>query len=132
MVLCHLEIPTERRLSSGKEIILSWDRTAGNMHQTKVEYINIFEDAQYQIDYQIRWVAQDTTQPLQVTIYRVTKEYTVEPIHQQLTVSTGSAINLSKNIPADLKAQERICIGVKNFSITEFILVHCKFSLTKL
>jgi 5'(3')-deoxyribonucleotidase len=129
---CLVSIANEMTLPRGQEIILTWDDLPEKHAQhTKKEYIKILQDGQYQVSYEIRWgnVA-PTTQPLQVTIYKVHKEFMIEALHQHVTVCAGKPITVKKKFPFDLSAGERVCIGAKNFSAVDFLLMYCQFSVT--
>lgn len=129
---CLLAIKSELTLPRGQEWLLTWDtETDPHKQHTKKEYVKVLQDAQYQVSYEIKWRhAEPTTQPLQVTIYKVHKEFMMEPLHQHVTVCVGNPITVKKQFPFNLKTGERICIGTKNFSTMDFILMNCKLSVT--
>lgn len=129
---CIVSIPEELVLKTGCEIILTWStKTDPNKQHTKKEYIKVLHDATYKVAYEIKWRYQDkTTQPFQVTIYKVSKEFEFIPLHRHVTVCVGNPVTLKKNFPFDLKAGERICIAAKNLSEKDFILMNCQLSLT--
>lgn len=129
---CLLSINSELTLAPGLEWILTWETEMDPYKQhTKPQYIKILHDATYQVSYEIKWrYAEPTTQPLQVTIYKVHKEFMMESLHEHVTVCVGNSITVKKQFPFELKAGERICIGTKNFSIQDFILINCKLSMT--
>lgn len=132
---CIVSIPSELTLPRGQEIILTWDVTQEDpdTQHTKREYIKILQDARYYVSYEIKWKhTEPTTQPLQATVYKVTKEYAFEALHHHITVCVGNPINLKKKFPFDLLSGERICIGVKNLSTVDFTLMNCQLSLTQI
>lgn len=117
-------------LSHGQEMIIPWESSTRNNHHTKLEYIKVFEDSSYMINYDIKWKSVgNTTQPLCLTIYKVTRDYFLEPLNRHVTVYVGNPITVHKKWDAHLLNQERVCIGAKNFSTCEFILMDLKFSL---
>jgi hypothetical protein len=131
MALCHV-FANDISLLASQEFIITWAKGEENKHHTKPEYLKILQDGSYNVSYEIKWQHMDaTTQPLRVTIYKVTKDFSICPLHQHVTVCTGNPITLKKSFPFDLKAGERICIGVKNMSNKNFILINSKLSLTQ-
>ena len=132
MTLCHVSA-ANISLSASQEFIITWGKEEDNKHHTKPEYLKILKNGDYAINYIITWESlNQTTQPLQVTIYKVSKEFTMLPIQQNVTVCTGKPVTLKKKFPFDLAAGERICIGAKNFSAVDFILIRCQLSLTQI
>ena len=133
-MLAHISITKAILLPGGQENLITWDKTIKDeaKHHTKKEYLKILRDGKYEISYQIKWQAKDTTQPLQVTIYKVTKVFELINLHQHVTVCTGNPVNLRKKFPFDLKAVDRVCIGIKNFSSVEFHIREAQLSLTQL
>lgn len=131
MPLCVLSLP-EVNLPRGQEMILTWEnKTEATLHHTKLEYIKILEDASYNIHYQIKWhVEEKTSQPLCLTLYKVTDKYLLDKFDQHVTVHTGSPITVNKKISKSFKVNERICIGAKNLSIYTFTLLEGTFSLS--
>ena len=122
----------ELSLPSSCDIIITWEKTDDSKHHTKPEYLKELQDGKYTVSYEIKWNhIGATTQPLQVTIYKVTKDYTMLPLHSHVTVCVGNPITLKKAFPFDLKSGERICIGAKNMSTKNFILMNSKLSLTQ-
>lgn len=131
MTLCQV-YASNIQLLPYQEIILSWEKSEVNVHHTKPEYLKILEDAQYEVRYEIKWkYITATTQPFQATVYKVSKEFTLHAIQHNVTVCVGNPITLKKNIPLDLKKGDRVCIGAKNFSTSQFTLIECKFSLVQ-
>lgn len=131
---CIVTIPAEFTLPNGKEIILTWQTQSDPQNQhTKKEYLKVYQDKQYKVSYEIRWRHNDnTTQPLQVTIYKVSKEYELITLHQHVTVCVGNPITLKKDFSFSFNAGERICVGAKNLSTKDFMLISCNLSLTEL
>lgn len=128
MILCQLSA-SNIQLNEAQEVILTWTGEK-NHHYTKPEYIKILKDARYELCYEIKWKSlSSTTQPLQVTVYKVCKEYTMVPLQHNVTVCVGNPITLRKEMKTDLKSAERVCIGVKNFSMSQLLIMDGKFSL---
>lgn len=132
-MLCHVSSPQINLLAS-QDIILTWINTHLdlNNHHTKKEYLKIHADGTYKVAYEIKWQhTQVTTQPFQATIYRIRADYSIETLHQHVTVCVGNPITLKKDFTFELKAGERIAIGAKNFSSVDFILMNSQLSLTQ-
>jgi hypothetical protein len=132
MLLCQV---SHSEIVLSKEIILTWATTVTdvNKHHTKKEYIKILEDGKYEINYEINWKSSEsTTQPLQVTVYKVKSNYEMVELHNHVTVCTGNFIRLKDKLPFELNRNDRICIGAKNFSTVNFLLSNGQLSLTKL
>jgi hypothetical protein len=132
MALCQVKT-SNVQLSPSQDIILTWGRVEKNVHHTKPEYLKIMEDAQYEVNYEIKWQSTDaTTQPFEATIYKVSKEFTLHALQRNVTVCVGNPITLKKSVKVALAKGERVCIGAKNFSTSQMILIECKFSLVQI
>lgn len=124
----------EMILPANNDIILTWPTTVTDVEKqhTKKEYVKILHGASYKVAYHIQWKnTQPTTQPLQITIYKVTPDFEIITLHRHVTVCVSQMVNLKKDFTFELKAKERICIGAKNFSTVDFILINSQFSVTK-
>lgn len=131
-MVCIVSIPDEFILKTATEIILTWKtENDPNKQHTKKEYIKILHDGTYKVAYEIKWKhVNNTTQPFQVIIYKVSKDFALSTLHQHVTVCVGNPITVKKDFPFNLKAGERICIGAKNLSNKDFMLMSCKLSVT--
>tara|TARA_Y100000114_G_C11739296_1_gene318000 strand:+ start:1015 stop:1416 length:402 start_codon:yes stop_codon:yes gene_type:complete len=120
-------------LSASQELIVTWENGEENKHHTKKEYLKILTDGEYKVAYEIKWKhVESTSQPLQLTIYRITKDFQMIALHQHATVCVGNPITVRKNFPFQLKKGDRICVAAKNFSSVNFLLIDSKLSLTQL
>lgn len=119
------------KLGSGSEQIITFFQEEPTKHHTKKEYIKILENKLYQVHYNVKWkYLQETTQPLQVTLYKVSTDFEFISLHQHVTVCTGAQVNLKKKFEFHLKTKERICLGVKNLSTVDFEIAEANLSLT--
>lgn len=108
-------------LPRGLETLLSWDKIE-SPHHTKPEYIKIMKDGKYDVIYRVNWTSgvPKTTQPLRVTIYRISKDYALDILHSHVTVCINQMVKLNKTFQFELVLGERICIGVQNYSDIDF------------
>jgi hypothetical protein len=105
-------------IRAGCELILSLEQD-----HPKPEYIKITQSRQHNIQYHVRWVANEPTScPLRVNLYRVTKDFALETLHSHVTVYVGNPVKLNKKFQFNLCEGERICIGAKNMSLTDFTI----------
>jgi hypothetical protein len=103
---------------AGCEIMLPFEQD-----HPKKEYIKILHDRPYSIRYKIVWYAnKQTSCPLRVNLYRVTKDFALELFHSHVTVHVNKRVNLDKHFTFDLKKGERICLGARNMSLVEFTI----------
>lgn len=111
-------------LHSGCEQLLSF-----NQEHPKCEYIKIFADKSYNVRFNVKWSANGYTScPLQVTLYRVTKDFAFEVLYSHVTVYVNTAVNLDKTFPFELKNGERLCMSVKNLSPIDFHIEHASLT----
>jgi hypothetical protein len=125
----------EIKLFDGREVIITWHKTIidAHRHHTKREYLKIMTDGDFKVAYEIKWKHEEgTSQPLQITIYRVTKDFQMIMLHQHVTVCVGNPITVKKDFSFQFKTGDRVCIGAKNFSSVDFTLINSKLSLTQL
>lgn len=111
-----LDLRNPFSLPAGQERILTFVQ-----EHPKGEYLKITADKVYNVRFVVKWsTSQTTTCPLQVTLYKVTSEYSFVELYSHVTVSPSGKVNLDKTFPFDLKNGERICMSVKNLSPFDF------------